>query len=347
MKKPPSSNPPTKDSPNGQGMASAPLTASAKQRRQAAPPRRGRTGSRGWQRRPSEPAERGPGSASGGVQGGECAEAIGGRDGPPARGNSGTDGPPDEHDTQGTPHQVSASGGLQAVGGPGVRLAGSRMNDAPSDHDEASPVPEGESSKAPLRSGDPSSSPGRSTGKNSRGGGTTPSGGGRENPSAAGPPIPDPAEDPPGKSLVAQVHPHDSSETVATRRGSGGPGPAEARGPPSKQPGRPRAGERIGHVAQEMEQFVTRFKLLRKAAPGQGRDIEVQPGPERAFNDEPASIALDWGTVGNLATRSAANVVDDQQRDNVEGIRFVVPSELRSGFEAYKRSLSHSIPTRP
>ena len=97
---------------------------------------------------------------------------------------------------------------------------------------------------------------------------------------------------------------------------------------------------------EQMEQFVKRFKPL-KAAPGQGRDVEVEPGYERAFNDEPTSTALDLGTVGDLATRSPANVVDDQQRDNVEGSRFVVPSELRSGFEAYKRSIAHSIPTRP
>jgi hypothetical protein len=102
-----------------------------------------------------------------------------------------------------------------------------------------------------------------------------------------------------------------------------------------------------GMSRAQMEQFVTRFKRLRNAAPGQGRVVEVEPGRERAFSDEPTSIALDWETVGNLVTRSPANVVDDPQRDNVEGIRFVVPSELRSGFEAYKSSSSHSIPTRP
>jgi hypothetical protein len=102
-----------------------------------------------------------------------------------------------------------------------------------------------------------------------------------------------------------------------------------------------------GMSREQMEQFVTRFKLRRKAAPGEGRAVEVGPGYGRAFNDEPTSIALDWGTAGNLATRSPANVVDDQQRDIVEGIRFMAPSELRPGFEAYKRSLSYSIPTRP
>jgi hypothetical protein len=102
-----------------------------------------------------------------------------------------------------------------------------------------------------------------------------------------------------------------------------------------------------GMSREQIEQFVTRFKRLRKAAPGPGRTVEVEPGHERAFNDEPTSIALDWETIGNLTTRSPANVVNDQQRDNVEGIRFVVPSDLRSAFEAYKSSISHSIPTRP
>jgi hypothetical protein len=102
-----------------------------------------------------------------------------------------------------------------------------------------------------------------------------------------------------------------------------------------------------GLTRAQMEQFVTRFKLLHKPAPGEGRDVEVKPGPERAFNDEPTSIALDWETVGTLTTRSPANVVDDQQPDIVEGIRFAVPSQVRSGFEAYKSSISQSIPTRP
>jgi hypothetical protein len=102
-----------------------------------------------------------------------------------------------------------------------------------------------------------------------------------------------------------------------------------------------------GMSREEMEQFVTRFKRPPRAAPRPGRAVEIKPGDERAFNDEPASPTLDLGTVGNLVTRSTANVVNDQQHDNVEGSRFVVPSRLRSGFEAYKSSFSHSLPTRP
>jgi hypothetical protein len=102
-----------------------------------------------------------------------------------------------------------------------------------------------------------------------------------------------------------------------------------------------------GMSREQMEQVVTRFQRRRNAAPGQGRAVEVEPGDERAFHDEPASIPLERGTVGSLATRLGANVVDDQQGDIVEGSRFVVPSELRSRFEAYKSSLSRSTATRP
>jgi hypothetical protein len=278
---------------------------------------------------PQEPAERGPGSASDGVPGDERAEAVGGRgrDGPPAQGASGTNGQPKEkeHDAPGTPHQAGASG-----------------------HDAASPGAQDEARKAPLRSGARSSSSGRSTGENSRGGGTTPSGGGSPDPSEAGRPISHSVKNAPRKSSsVAQAHPHDSSETVA-------PDVAQValvlrkledllR---SNQVG-PELERESGMSRVQMEQFVTRFKRLRNAAPGPGRTVEVEPGHERAFHDEPTSIALDWGTIGNLATRLPANVVDDQQRDNVEAIRFVVPSELRSAFEAYKSSMSYSIPTRP
>jgi hypothetical protein len=97
----------------------------------------------------------------------------------------------------------------------------------------------------------------------------------------------------------------------------------------------------------QMEQFVTRFKRLRNAAARQAAVVAVKPGEERPFSDEPASIALDWESPGNMATRSSANVVDDHERGNVEGIRFVVPSELRSAFEAYKSSISYSVPQRP
>jgi hypothetical protein len=298
------------------------------------------------------PAEGGPGSASGSDQGGERAEAGGSRGGPSARGKSGSNGPPEDHDVQGTPHQASASGGLKTAGGPGVPvpLARSRINQVPSDHGEASPGAQDEASNAPLRPGDRSSSSGRSTGEKSRGGGTTPSGGGSPDPSEAGRPIAHSVKGAPRKSSsVAQAHPHDLSETVA-------PDVVVAQVVPvlrkledllrSNQVG-PALERESGISREQMEQFVTRFKRLRNAAPGPGRTVEVEPGHERAFHDEPTSIALDWETLGNLATRLHANVVDDQQRDIVEATRFVVPSGLRSGFEAYKSSLSHSIPTRP
>jgi hypothetical protein len=168
------------------------------------------------------------------------------------------------------------------------------MNQEPSDHDEASPGAEGESSKAPLRSG--------------------------------------------GRSSSETVAP-DVAQVVLVLRTledllrSNQVGPALERG--------------SGMSREQMEQFVTRFKRLRRAAPGPGRTVEVEPGYERAFNDEPTSNALDWGTFGNLATRSPASVVDDEHRGIVEGIRFVVPFELRSRFEAYKSTISDSIPTRP
>ena len=221
------------------------------------------------------------------------------------------------------------------------------MNQVPSDRNEASPGAEGESSNVALGVRDRSSSSVPTTGENSGGGGTTPAGGRGQDPREANPPISDPIADPPRKALsVARAHPDDSSETVA-------PDVAQVvlvlrkledllR---SNQVG-PELEKESGMSREQMEQFVTRFKRLRNAAPGEGRAVEVEPGHERAFNDEPTSTALDGGgTVGNRITRSGANVADDEQRDIMEGIRFVVPSELRSGFEAYKNSIAQPVPT--
>jgi hypothetical protein len=166
----------------------------------------------------------------------------------------------------------------------------------------------------------------------------------------AGLPISDPVKDAHRtrkSSSVAQAHPDDSSETAAPDVGQ-----VDLALRTLEDLLR---SDRVGHTLEKepgisrehMEQFVARFKRLRQAAPGPGRTVEVEPGHERAFHDEPTSIALDWETVGHLTTRSPANVDDDQERDNVEETRFAVPSEHRSGFEACKSSMSHSIPTRP
>jgi hypothetical protein len=226
------------------------------------------------------------------------------------------------------------------------------MNPVRSKHDAAAPGAEGESSNVPFRVGDRSPSPasGRSAPENPNGGGPSPSGGkgGSPDPREAGWPIKEPVKDALRKPLsVAQAPTHDSSETVA-------PDVAQVVRVLQKLEDLLRTNqvgpelERESEMSRvQMEQFVTRFKRLRNAAPGQGRAVEVEPGHERAFNDNPTSTALDRGTVGNLATRSSANVVDDRQRDNVEGSRPVVPSALQSGFEAYKSSLSHATATPP
>jgi hypothetical protein len=98
-----------------------------------------------------------------------------------------------------------------------------------------------------------------------------------------------------------------------------------------------------GMSREQMEQFVTKFKKAPKAAPGPGRQIQVKPGKDRVFN--PNRKLPDLGPnahVGNRTGRGRGATVQDQIRDNTEGGRFEIPPELRSGFEAYKSSLSRS-----
>jgi len=105
-----------------------------------------------------------------------------------------------------------------------------------------------------------------------------------------------------------------------------------------------------GMSREEMEQFVQKYQKdkMPKAASRPGEEIEAKPGTSRANAPDPTLPGLDPKTKFSTKTlRERGAVVHDQARDNAEGIRFVVPPEIRSGFEAYKSTLSRSRTLNP
>ncbi|WP_406693396.1 hypothetical protein V5E97_20435 [Singulisphaera sp. Ch08] len=110
----------------------------------------------------------------------------------------------------------------------------------------------------------------------------------------------------------------------------------------------PELEQATGMSREEMEQFVTKMKKLDKAPAGPGREIQVKPGVDRTFDPNRTLPELNPNArLGNRTDRAKGSVAQDDLRDNVQGARFEVPRELRSGFEAYKSSLSRSKSRRP
>jgi hypothetical protein len=109
----------------------------------------------------------------------------------------------------------------------------------------------------------------------------------------------------------------------------------------------PQLEKETGMSREQMEQFVTKFKGAPKAPAGQGREIKVSPGKEQTIPNRSLPDLNPGTRVGSRTTRDRGGVVQDQIRDNVEGGRIAVPAELRSGYEAYKSSVSRSRPSRP
>jgi len=105
----------------------------------------------------------------------------------------------------------------------------------------------------------------------------------------------------------------------------------------------PELEQATGMSRDEMEQFVKKLKNVPKGPAGPGREIKVKPGAEQKFDPNRTLPELNPNArLGTRTDRTRGSVAQDQIRDNVQGARFEVPSELRSGFEAFKSSLSRS-----
>jgi hypothetical protein len=96
---------------------------------------------------------------------------------------------------------------------------------------------------------------------------------------------------------------------------------------------------------EELDQFVTALELARspEVEPGPGREIVVSLRHAEAFDPPPSRIEVGSNTAASLGpTRTRGHVVDDEIRGNGEGVRFLVPPELRAGFAAYRAAISRA-----
>jgi len=96
-----------------------------------------------------------------------------------------------------------------------------------------------------------------------------------------------------------------------------------------------------GLSREQLEQFATKYKQLKSAPAGPGRDIDVKPGEQTPAQPSPNLPGLDPSTrFSNKNRRDRGSAPQDQVRDNLEGIRFQPPPEWRGKFEGYKNKLA-------
>jgi hypothetical protein len=99
-----------------------------------------------------------------------------------------------------------------------------------------------------------------------------------------------------------------------------------------------------GMNREQMEHFVKKYEARKSAPAGPGREVEVKPG-EPNTKDRPGSNlpGIDrQSRFTNKNLKDRGTMATDDARDNLEGIRFTPPPELRGKFEAFKSTLAKS-----
>jgi hypothetical protein len=108
--------------------------------------------------------------------------------------------------------------------------------------------------------------------------------------------------------------------------------------------------EETGMSPDQIEQFVQKFdkEKMPKGAARPGEEIQVKPGASRAVTPDATLPGLDpRSSFSTKSLRNRGAVVQDDARNNFETTRFMAPPEIRSGYEAFKSSLSHSRTLQP
>jgi hypothetical protein len=99
-----------------------------------------------------------------------------------------------------------------------------------------------------------------------------------------------------------------------------------------------------GYSREQLEQFVARYKKVKSAPAGPGRDIDLK-GAEQTDTKPSANLpGLDASTRFSTANRrDRGTAPQDQTRDLTEGIRFQPPPEFRGKWEGYKNKLAKVV----
>jgi hypothetical protein len=210
---------------------------------------------------------------------------------------------------------------------------------------EPSNAPQGTTSPSAGTSNGPGSPNGQPSGGSPRGGGQTANGGG---PGVGEPGSPITKDETSKPSPRAESKPQNAAETVAPNQPQSELVLRKLQDLLKNDQAAAKLEKETGMSREEMEQFVRKFSKAPKPTPGEGRKIEVKPGESKPSGANTSLPGLNPGThLSTQSLRDRGAVVQDQVRDNIEGTRFTAPPEVRSGYEAYKSTLSRSKTVNP
>jgi hypothetical protein len=186
------------------------------------------------------------------------------------------------------------------------------------------------------------------SGPRGRGAGRAASGGGGEAPGdTGGPPAPDESKPSPS----APTPPQSAGETVAPENIPQSELSLRQIKDLLKDPeAAKKLAEDSGIPREEMEQFVQKLNKdkVPKGAARPGEEIQVKPGANRPAGPDPTLPGLDPRTsFSTKSLRQRGSIVQDDLRNNIETTRFLPPTEIRRGFEAYKSTLNRSRTLSP
>ena len=97
---------------------------------------------------------------------------------------------------------------------------------------------------------------------------------------------------------------------------------------------------RAGMNREQIEQFVTQYKKMKSGPAGPGREIELNSGEQTESKPSANLPGLDAKTpFSTKNVRNRGTIPQDDVRNNLEGVRYQVPSEWRGKYEGYRNKL--------
>ena len=99
--------------------------------------------------------------------------------------------------------------------------------------------------------------------------------------------------------------------------------------------------QREGISRSDIEQFARKYEKPKSAPPGPGREIKVKPGEQTPTKPAADLPALDGSTrFSTKNVRDRGTSAQDDVHNNLEDVRYKLPTELRGRFQAYSNRLS-------